>query len=739
MKTKRQEKSDTMNTLKVPVKVLVIEDNPGDQFLLAEQLRTVITERDLIYMTDSLSGATELLNQVVPDIILLDLSLPDSTGIETFERINQLCPATPIVILSGLEDTNLAIQAITLGAQDYLQKGDFDENLLSRSIRYSIERKRTLEELKASVDRYTLVSKATNDMVWDWDLQTNTVYRNEEQFCRMLKLPAAMKDLSGNFWMGRIHPDDKSELQRLFAKIEASSDISVFELEYRFLNGDDTYLYLFDRGYIIRNENGVPLRIIGSTQDITRQKEMSLEMQKLSLIARETQNGIVITDKHRKIEWVNHAFEQISGYHLHEIKGKNPGHFLQGDETDAVQIALMRSQLQQENPFEVELVNYRRNGEKYWINLQVQPIFDANGNIQQYFSIQSDITAQKNAEQALKLSEEQYRYLFDNNPAPILIWNIEDLSFAEVNKTFLKVYGYSRFELTSMTIKDIRPAEDIPSIIEFANKAKTVKQIMVSRLWRHVNKQGDLMYMQVSSQKISYKGKEAILAIAIDVTEKKLLELKLEEERMQKEKEITNAVLTAQENEKEFIGRELHDNVNQILASSRLFVGLSKSKPTLENLQYADDLLGKAIEEIRVLSHSLIPPSFEITQLNESLENLVTIVESTTSITFNRQYCSTHYEGVPKLLQLTIYRTVQEQLNNIIKYANAKQVLIQTIRNEDELSLIIEDDGVGFDTNKKGMGVGLLNIQTRANVSNGIMKLQSSPGNGCKLQLDFKL
>ncbi|HEX4957179.1 MAG TPA: response regulator, partial [Lacibacter sp.] len=172
-----------MNTLKVPVKVLVIEDNPGDQFLLAEQLRTVITERDLIYMTDSLSGATELLNQVVPDIILLDLSLPDSTGIETFEHINQLCPVTPIVILSGLEDTNLAIQAITLGAQDYLQKGDFDENLLSRSIRYSIERKRTLEELKASVERYTLVSKATNDMVWDWDLQTNTVYRNEEQFC----------------------------------------------------------------------------------------------------------------------------------------------------------------------------------------------------------------------------------------------------------------------------------------------------------------------------------------------------------------------------------------------------------------------------------------------------------------------------------------------------------------------------------------------------------------------------
>lgn len=728
-----------MNTIKAEINVLVVEDNPGDQFLLTEQLQAIIPNKKNIYMAGSLSDAVSGLNIFIPDIILLDLTLPDSTGIETFERINQLCPAIPIVILSGMEDTNLAVQAITMGAQDYLQKSDFDEKLLSRSIRYSIERKRTLEELKASIERYTLVSKATNDMVWDWNVQTNSVYRNEEQFCRMLKLPAGMKNLTGEFWFGRIHPDDFPATQNLLKEVLNDPAKELFESDYRFLDGEDNYIYLFDRGYIIRNEKGEPLRIIGSTQDITKQKEINVELQKLSLIARETQNGVIITDKNRKIEWVNEAFERLSGYTLNEIKGKNPGEFLQGADTHPLQVAFMREQMQKQQSFEVELINYSKEGRRYWIHLQVQPIFDAFGSVQQYFSIQSDITAEKKAEEALKRSEEQYRYLFDNNPAPIFIWNIDDFSFAEVNETFIDVYGYSRSELAKMTIKEIRSRDEVAGIIAFAKLAKETDFFQVTRLWKHINKKGELMYMQISSQKIIYRNRVAILAIAIDVTEKKLLELRLEEERKQKEREITNAVLTAQENEKEYIGRELHDNVNQILASSRLFVGLSKSKPILDNLQKADDLLGKAIEEIRVLSHSLIPPSFEITQLNESLENLVTIIESTTGISFSKQYCHTDYGGVPKLVQLTIYRTVQEQLNNILKYAQANHVLIKTIRNADELSLLIEDDGVGFDTAKKAMGVGLLNIQTRANISNGTMLLESSPGNGCRLHLHFKL
>lgn len=436
--------------------------------------------------------------------------------------------------------------------------------------------KENLQKVELSNERFNLVAKATNDMVWDWDVVNDTVYRNEEQFCRMLKLPASMKDGTGSFWFGRIHPEDLPRLQNLLEKVKTDVEQRVFEIEFRFLNGEDQYIYLFDRGYILRNKEGMPIRMIGSTQDITKQKEINSELEKLSRIARETQNGVVITDKNQRIEWVNEAFERISGYTLNEVKGKKPGAFLQGKETDAAKLAYMRSQLRKRVNFETELLNYNKNGEPYWTHLQVQPIFDEKGNLQQFFSIQTDITTQKKADEALIQSEEQYRYLFDNNPAPIFIWNVDDFSFAEVNETFLDVYGYTRSELERITIKDIRPTEEIPTIVAFAKKVREAAHLHVTRLWKHKTQKGRLLYMQVSSQKITYKNRSAILAIAIDVTEKKMLELKLEEERKQKEKEITNAVLTAQENEKEFIGRELHDNVNQILASARLFFGVSK-------------------------------------------------------------------------------------------------------------------------------------------------------------------
>jgi PAS domain S-box-containing protein len=599
--------------------------------------------------------------------------------------------------------------------------------------------KASQQKVELSNERFNLVAKATNDMIWDWDIINNTVYRNEEQFCRILKLPASLKDGAGDFWFSRIHPEDLPRLQSLLEKVQTNAEQHIFEIEFRFLNGEDHYIYLLDRGYILRNAEGIPVRMIGSTQDITRQREINSELEKLSRIARETKNGVIITDKNERIEWVNAAFEQISGYTLEEIKGRKPGEFLQGKDTDPAQLAYIRSQLRKLVNFETELINYNKNGEAYWTHLQVQPIFDNQGNLLQFFSTQTDITTQKKAEEALIRSEEQYRYMFDNNPAPIFIWNVDDFSFAEVNETFLDVYGYTRSELEAITIKDIRPKEEEPTIVAFAKKVRETAQLHVIRLWKHKTKKGRLIYMQISSQKIIYKNRIAILAIAIDVTEKKMLELKLEEERRHKEKEITNAVITAQENEKEHIALELHDNVNQILASARLYFGVSKKTISQDTIQQADELIGKAIHEIRLLCHSLVPPSFDITNLSDGIEQVVAHIEHETDIRFIKQYHNTDYTNLPQVMQLTIYRTVQEQLNNILKYAKAKNVTIQTIRQDHELTLLIEDDGVGFDNTQKKRGVGFMNIRTRAALCNGTMQVTSSPGNGCSLKLQFTL
>src|SRR6185436_15070264 len=111
----------------------------------------------------NMSAAADLIKHNQFDIALLDLSLPDSSGIDSVITLDRLVPDTPIVVLSGMTDVNTAMETISLGAQDYLVKGEFDEKLLYKTIQYSIERKRMLENLRQSNERYELVNKATLD------------------------------------------------------------------------------------------------------------------------------------------------------------------------------------------------------------------------------------------------------------------------------------------------------------------------------------------------------------------------------------------------------------------------------------------------------------------------------------------------------------------------------------------------------------------------------------------------
>lgn len=130
-----------------PIRVLLIEDDLGDADLITEFLDFVKSTPFQITHHRCLQEVLQPRDQDAYDVILLDLSLPDSFGLETVEQVYNQFPTIPIVILSGLEDESLATIAVQKGAQDYLVKGDFDSNLLVRSIRYAIERAKTIQLL----------------------------------------------------------------------------------------------------------------------------------------------------------------------------------------------------------------------------------------------------------------------------------------------------------------------------------------------------------------------------------------------------------------------------------------------------------------------------------------------------------------------------------------------------------------------------------------------------------------
>jgi diguanylate cyclase (GGDEF)-like protein len=131
-------------------RVLLVEDNPGDARLVRESLNEGLPGQFMVQVAESLKLALETLRSSVDevDVVLLDLSLPDSQGLETYRAVRALCPSCPILVLSGLNDESIALKAVNEGAQDFLRKARVDGELLPRAIRYAIERQRMLEQVR---------------------------------------------------------------------------------------------------------------------------------------------------------------------------------------------------------------------------------------------------------------------------------------------------------------------------------------------------------------------------------------------------------------------------------------------------------------------------------------------------------------------------------------------------------------------------------------------------------------
>lgn len=161
--------------------------------------------------------------------------------------------------------------------------------------------------------------------------------------------------------------------------------------------------------------SGKTVMLYGSIEDITEKKEQQQEMQKLSMVARKTENAVIITDAEVNIEWVNEAFTRLTEYSLEEVEGKNPGDLLQGPLTEPETVARMHQHIKAKVGFTEEVINYTKSGKPYWIRITVTPLLDEGGHLKQFFSIQEDITERKQAENDLKEAEQHYRQIIEHS------------------------------------------------------------------------------------------------------------------------------------------------------------------------------------------------------------------------------------------------------------------------------------------------------------------------------------
>lgn len=468
------------------LRLLVVEDNPGDQLLLKSYLKRISVPIETIYWVDRLSEVPAIVQLHEIDLAFLDLTLPDSNGIDSFHALNNYLPNTPIIVLSGISDMEAALETIALGAQDYLMKGEFDERLLAKSIQYSVERKKTLQALKESNERYEIVNKATQDLIWDWNLTTNQVYCS-----------SSIKEVLGytdqyvtiEWVFEHVHLEDRAKVRSLLSAALQRGDKNLMG-EHRLRASDGTYKYVFSRGYILSDKDGKPYRIIGASTDITEKRNLEIE----------------------------------------------------------------------------------------------------------------------------------------------------------------------------------------------------------------------LATQQLNHQKL-----------------------------------ITEMTIQAQEKERNELAKELHDNINQVLSTVKVFMGMalddeqmreSLVRRSYENVSYA-------IEEIRKLSKSLVAPSLGDIGLFEALEDLTEEINLTKDLKVQLQYDVHQEKNMSTNLELMLYRIVQEQMNNIIKYAKASKVTIVLKTDSQGVFLSIADNGVGFNPSQKAKGIGLTNISSRVAFYSGTLAIISAPGKGCVLEINI--
>lgn len=273
----------------------------------------------------------------------------------------------------------------------------------------------TNSEIKESNQKYDIVAKATSDTIWDWKIQEDKL-----NWSKGIKAVFGYEEDqvgdNSSWWFGNIHPKDSIKMSiKLYSFLEQKTE--KWQDEYRFKCADNTYKYVLDRGFLLKDEKGKAIRMIGALQDITKQKEEELRLKLLETVILQTKESIVITEANfnknllPKIIYVNPAFSNMTGYKSEEIINNSLG-LLRGRNTEIDVLKRISEIIKNKEEGLLEIKCYKKDKTEFWLRFTLIPIYNSENEISNWVSIQRDVTEEKNQE---KEKEQLIKELTQNN------------------------------------------------------------------------------------------------------------------------------------------------------------------------------------------------------------------------------------------------------------------------------------------------------------------------------------
>ncbi|SDI73366.1 PAS domain S-box protein [Mucilaginibacter sp. P25] len=253
------------------------------------------------------------------------------------------------------------------------------------------------ERLKEAVERYELVAQATRDVVYDLNIVENKLVYNTS-LTHLVQIPLDEISYELEWWRSLIHPDDMEEVVSSQEKISRAG-LTNWECEYRLNCGKGEYKYVMDQGYFIYNEQKQPIRLIGAVRDIDALKRSTQENKRLARIIKQVNNMVLITDDLRRVQWVNNAFVELTGYAMEEVVNKMPGDFLTDPDDPVIQTLIRKQQARE--AFGIDTIIYTKNRTPVWVSAQLTPAYDEDNAFQGYIIVCQDITYRKEKEEEI--------------------------------------------------------------------------------------------------------------------------------------------------------------------------------------------------------------------------------------------------------------------------------------------------------------------------------------------------
>ena len=708
-----------------PIDVLLVEDNPADARLLVESLKDAGPDAFKVRVFTRLAAALDDLARKGTDVVALDLTLPDSGGLDTVRRVQTADPGVPVVVLTGLQDESLALEAVRQGVQDYLVKGQCESGIAARALRYAVERRRAEAALRAAEEQLRTITDAVPALIGFADT-SGRFQLNNQSYESWFGVPRSQ--ITGRQIGDVLGAAAWEKARPRFERALAGEEVH-FEDLLPYASGGPRWVSVNYTPY--RDPSGAVRGVVVLVNDISGRKaaeEALRESERRSNLAQRA-GGIGIFD------WNLHTGRSVWTAEQEAIYGLHPGGFagthrdwadrVHPDDRPWVTAQMERWFAERRPDNEMEYRIVRADGEVRWVSNRGVAIYDAEGRPLRAIGTTIDVTDRRRAEEALRDREARLQAVVDTAVDSIIA--IDERGIIDtVNPATERMFGYGRDEMVGRNVSMLMPDpyhSEHDEYIQRYLRTGAARIIGVGRELVGLRKDGGTFPLDLSVSEFQVGGRRMFTGILHDISNRRRLE---------------REILDASANEQRRVGRELHDGLCQQLTgvafSAEILVRKleAKAPDLVPHVRKLADEVDNAITQTRTLARGLNPVEIHADSLGPALEDLANKVSDSFGVS-----CRFNQKGDGEAVAADnnaathLFRIAQEAISNAIRHGGAKKIELRLQADAGSLTLSVSDDGEGFASagwsaapQGAAAGIGLQTMSYRAKMLNGILDVR---------------